>query len=167
MQVSLRKLSDILGREHGQYRKLLELLSVQREAIVSHHPEDLNEILKYQGTIILELKALDEARAALMRKLARNLCIPGTEPTLSQIADCAEEPFATEYRSFAQQLRGVVQEVEKVHQDNSYLLDRSLDHVNGMLRLFTSAEVAGSGDYTRFIQHQPRVEQGRLLGEMA
>ena len=167
MQISLRKLSNILGREHGQYTKLLELLSTQRQAMTSQDPESLNELLKYQGTIILELKALDEARTALMRKLAHSLHIPSSEPTLTQIAQCAEEPFASEYRDFAQRLREVVQAVEKVHQDNSYLLDRSLDHVNGMLRFFTSVQIAQSGDYARLMQAQPQVKQGSLLCEMA
>jgi len=166
MQLLLKKLSHILNRQVTQYNRLLELLSCERQTIVSDNPEELNELVKHQGTLILELKALEEARLALMDKIAAQFRINAGSLTLSRLSMLVDEPYSLEYRRVGRQLSGIMNRIEAMNKNNAYLIDRTLDYVNGALRIFTAPDILARG-YSALNKFGRQTIQGRLLCEMA
>ena len=148
MEVLLRRLSEILSQEIAHYGKLLGILSTERRALTGNSPEGINEILKLQNTLILELKALEEARLTIMGKLVEQFQTSAQRLTLTQLASRVGEPFASEYWDLSQRLEALLRKLEKVNQDNAYLIDRSIDNLNATLRLFAASDPLGFG-YTR------------------
>jgi flagellar biosynthesis/type III secretory pathway chaperone len=145
MESLLRSLSEILSQEIVQYSKLLGVLSDERRVLVGNSPERINELLKLQNTLILELKALEEARVTVMEKLIEQFQTSAQKLTLAQLALLVEEPFATEYRDLSRQFRELLRRLEQVNQNNAYLIDRSIDNVNTTLRLFAASDPFGLG----------------------
>ncbi len=145
MQLLLARLSEILLQEIVQYGKLLEILSIERYTIASDSIEQIHETLKHQKTLILELKALEEARVAVMHKLAEYFHSSSQELTLLELASQIDEPFASEYEAYSQQFAQLLGQLEQVNLDNAYLIDRSLDYVNNSLRLFFASNLFGIG----------------------
>ena len=141
----LKRLSEILSQELAQYSKLLELLSIKRYALVGNSAEQIYEILKQQETLILALKALEEARVVVMNKLAQRFQISAQKLTLLDLASRVEEPFASAYKELSQQFAELLLQLEQANRDNAYLIDRSLDYINSSLRLFAAADVLGAG----------------------
>ena len=148
MEPLLRRLSEILFQEIAQYSKLLDILSIERHAIAVDSAERIHEILKQQETLILELKALEEARVTVMNKLVEQFQTSTQKLTLLELAAQVKEPFASEYKELSRQLGELFQQLEQVNQDNAYLIDRSLDYVNSSLRLFAATDLFGVG-YSR------------------
>jgi len=166
MQPLLKKLSNILNQQLTQYNRMLELLSCERQTIVSDKPEELDELVKHHGTLILELKALEEARLALMDKIAARLRINANSLTLSRLSILVDESYASEYRKVGGQLSAVMSEIEAMNKDNAYLIDRTLDYVNGALRIFTAPDILVRG-YSALNKLGRQSLQGKLLCEMA
>jgi len=166
MQLLLKKLSNILNQQVTQYNRLLTLLSCERQTIASDNPEELDELVKHQGTLILELKALEEARLALMDKIAARFRIDAIGLTLSRLSILVDEPYSSEYRRVGRQLSDIMNKLEAMNKDNAYLIDRTLDYVNGVLRIFTTPDILARG-YSAFNKFGRQTIQGRLLCEMA
>lgn len=162
MELLLRRLSEILSQEIAQYSRLLDILSTERWTLVGNNIERINEILKHQETLILELKALEEARTTIMDKLVELFQTSTQKLTLVELASQVEEPFASEYKKLSGQFSKLLQQVEQVNRNNAYLIDRSLDYVNGSLRLFTASDLFRIG-YSDNKNLKPR--QGKQLYE--
>jgi flagellar biosynthesis/type III secretory pathway chaperone len=145
MQPLLERLSEILSQEIAQYSKLLDILSVERHAIVGDSAERIHDILKQQETLILELKTLEEARVTIMDKFVEQFQTSTQKLTLLELATLVKEPFASEYKELSRQLGELLQQLEQVNRDNMYLIDHSLDYVNSALRLFAAADFFGVG----------------------
>ena len=166
MQLLLKKLSNILNQQVTQYSRLLELLSNERQTIVSDKPEELDELMKQQGTLILELKALEEARLALMDKIAAHFRINASSLTLSRLSVLVDEPYSSEYGRVGKQLSEIMNGMEAKNKDNAYLIDRTLDYVNGALRIFTTPDILARG-YSALNNLGRQSIQGKLLCKMA
>ncbi|MCZ6679630.1 MAG: flagellar export chaperone FlgN, partial [Candidatus Poribacteria bacterium] len=164
MELLLGRLSEILSQEIVQYSRLLDILSTERLTFAVNSAERINEILKQQETLILELKALEEARIAVMNKLVEPLQIEVHQLTLAELASQIEEPFASEYKKLSQKLGELLLQLEQVNQDNAYLIGRSLDYVNSSLRLFAASDLFSLG-YLDSTPLKPR--QGKQLYKTA
>ena len=145
MKPLLRRLSQILSQEVVQYSKLLNILSVGRRTLVGKSAEQINDTLKQQETLILELRALEEARVAVMDKLVAHFHTSTQKLTLVELASQVGDPFSSEYKQLSHKLNELLGRLEQVNQDNAYLIDRSLDSVNGSLRLFAASDLFGPG----------------------
>jgi len=143
----LGKLIEILSREADRYSGLVELMREERGHIASNNVDQLDEVLKHQNTIILELKALEEARKALIRKLAELLGLPFEGVTLRKLIDVVEEPYATMLAGYGDRIDELVAEIKRLNDDNSYLIDKSIEYITGALQIFISAgAIPGQGN---------------------
>ncbi|MCD6505965.1 flagellar protein FlgN [Candidatus Poribacteria bacterium] len=143
----LGKLIEILSREVDRYSGLVELMREERGHIASNNVDQLDEVLKHQNTIILELKALEEARKVLIRKLAELLGLPFEGVTLRKLIDVVEEPYATMLAGYGDRIDELVAEIKRLNDDNSYLIDKSIEYITGALQIFISAgAIPGQGN---------------------
>lgn len=139
MRRELDKLLEILSRELRCYGELAELLSEERDLLSSDDPKKLEELVKRQETIVLELRALEEAKLPLMRKIAGMKGLSSARPTLSQLADLLEEPYGSIISGYVERIRSLLSEIEELNAGNSYLTSKALEFVDGALRMLSSA----------------------------
>jgi DNA-binding transcriptional ArsR family regulator len=146
MQDLLERLAEILSQQLVLYNKLLLNLSDQRCTLPTGNTEDIHEILMQQETLTLELKALEEARLTLMKKLSQHLQKPAEQLTLMKLANMVEEPFSSKYKKLSKQVKNITQQIDDRNQANKYLTDNSLDLINTSLRLFATCNPYGYND---------------------
>jgi flagellar biosynthesis/type III secretory pathway chaperone len=138
MRRQLGKFLEILSREVECYSTLVELLQEERRYIASNDVDRLNEVLKRQNTVILEIKALEEARRALMRKFSEILDLPFEELTLMRLTDVVDEPYSEILSRYGDLIDELTVKIQELNADNSYLIDKSIEYIVGALHIFVS-----------------------------
>src|SRR3972149_11901211 len=104
---SLDDLVHLLSQEADEYGKLLALLSDEERALVQGRSADVAELTKQKERLALELKVLEEARQALIRRLAGPLGLPTGEVTLTRLIEAVPQNRAPALRD----LRGRLTEL--------------------------------------------------------
>lgn len=140
MYRQLRKLLEILSRESGCYSMLLELLQEEHDCIGRNDVDKLNEIVNRQNTVILELKALEEARSSLVKKIARDLGISAEGLSLTALAEHVDEPFSETLISYGNRIDELSRKIQQINANNSYLIDKSISFIVSALRIFATAD---------------------------
>lgn len=146
MQRELDRLIEILSRELKCYTELLQLLAEEKELISSDKPGKLEELVKRGETIVLELRALGEARQLLMRKIAQMKGLASPQPTLTQLLNLLDEPYSSTLSNYIERIKSLLSEIEELNVGNSYLTSKMVEFVDGVLRmLYSDGVVACKG----------------------
>ena len=133
------ELVRILDAEIEQYRELLRMLRSQRECFNTREVKSFEEINKQQGTIVLKIKTLEEARKFIASRLAQCFDIPGEEVTLAKLASLADKPYGERCKAYQKEIVSLIRELESLKESNAYLIQQSLHYISGVLKIFASA----------------------------
>jgi flagellar biosynthesis/type III secretory pathway chaperone len=136
----LEELAGILDVELEQYRNLLSLLHVQREYFAAGDIASFEEISKKQGTTILKIKTLEEARKSIVSRIVEYFDVPQDEFTLAKLADLVDSPHSELCAAYQQEILSLVRELESIRESNAYLIQHALHYVSGVLKIFAAAD---------------------------
>lgn len=156
-------LIDILKKELAIYSELREFLAAEKQLIMrSSSLEQINESNGVKENIILKARILEEARTSVLKKIARNFDIDEGAIKLMSLANYA----IIEQRQVIDQLKGdllsVTQDIRNLNDENSYLLDTSMNTIKGSLN-FISSLTNRSGVYLGNGTINEVRRKGRLL----
>jgi len=160
----LAELVEILGVELGQYRDLLRLLRIQREHFATYDIRSFEEITKRQGTVVLKIKTLEEARKSIVCSLAQYFDIPHEEFTLAKLAtlvDGSYPAYASRCVAYQQEILSFIRELENLRESNAYLIQHALHYVSGVLRIFASAHGTEQAPYSSSGQIEHNAVKGK------
>ena len=135
----LKELLEILNMEIGQYQDLLSLLYDQREQFASFDVKAFEDNSKQQGTLVLKIKTLEEARKSIIRSLAQHFYIPAKGFTLTKLAELVDEPYNELCMEYQREVLLLIKNLESIRESNAYLVQHALHHVSGVLKIFASA----------------------------
>ncbi|MCZ7626142.1 MAG: flagellar protein FlgN [Candidatus Methylomirabilota bacterium] len=135
----LEDLAHVLEQETEKYETLLRLLRQERGLIVEGDLAALSELIKRKETLVLELKMIQEARAALVARASVEYGIPLVELTLYRLADLIPASQAPSYRRLLDRLTLVAGALAEENGWSAALLDRSLMYMKGSLSFLASA----------------------------
>ena len=138
----LEELAGILDVELEQYRHLLGLIHAQREYFAGGDIASFEEISKQQGTTILKIKTLEEARKSIVTRLIRHFGVDQEEFTLAKLAEMVDSPHSELCAAYQQEILSLVKELESLRESNAYLIQHSLHYVSGVLKIFAAADKA-------------------------
>ncbi len=124
-------LTVVIQQEAEITESLEALLNDKQNAFIHWKPEELNEVVKQEESILRRIADLEKKRTKLVSQLA----IDGKEKKLSEIAD---EFNAVDLRIQAKRLRIASQRVIKKNDQNKQLLQSSLAFVQHTLALLTN-----------------------------
>lgn len=158
-----RLLDDLIGildNELEQYRILTYNLMDQRKSFANGDIASFEEINKKQGTLVLKIKTLEEARKSVISQLANLLNIEKEEVTLSKLIELINEPYSERLSSFGDEIINIIKDLENVRESNSYLIQHALHYVSGVLRIFLSS----NSDNTKYLNNG-QIEQSQKKGK--
>lgn len=141
---SYHALIELLREEDSIYREMADLLEEERSALAKMAVERLGEITSRKETLTLRIKALDESRKMLARRLGEALELPAEQVTITRLSQRAPVPLGAELKSAGDSLRHSVGQCQKLNQLNSIAARRGWDLANGMIaQLIEGADPAG------------------------
>ena len=132
-------LLEILYNELSQYRILIDMLVEQRKCFSEGSIQFFEEIIKKQGTTILKIKTLEEARKSVVSQLSQFLGISQEGLTLSKLADLVSDPYSKRLSTFCDEINSIISDLENIKESNSYLIQHALHYVSGVLKIFASS----------------------------
>ena len=135
----MRNLLEILCNELSQYRILIDMLLEQRKFFSERSIQFLEELVKEQGTTILKIKTLEEARKSVVSQLSQFFGISQEGLTLSKLADLVSDPYSKHLSTFCDEINSIISDLENIKESNSYLIQHALHYVSGVLRIFASS----------------------------
>jgi len=146
-EVLFASLIDVLNKELAIFGELKDFLLAERKMLMKASALDqINENNAVKENIILKSRILEEVRANILKKIARNLDLDHEQIKLSEVDDYAP----LEQRQVLDKLKTELSEIAKMirlmNDENSYLLDATINNVKGSLD-FISSLVNRSGIY--------------------
>ncbi len=156
-------LIDVMKKELAVYSELREFLTTEKQMIMrSASLEQINESNAVKENIILKTRILEEARTNVLRKIARNLDLDERAISLISLLNYA----VIEQRQVIDQLKrnlwDIAQDIRNMNDENSYLLDTSINNIKGSLD-FISSLTNRSGVYLGNGTINEVKRRGRLL----
>ena len=136
----LGDLIEILENELKHYRILVSMLLEQRKCFAEGNMVSFEDINKRQGTMILKIKTLEEARKSVISQLSQWLGVPPEELTLSGLADLMDDPYKGQLIILREDIKSTIKNLENIKESNAYLVQHALHYVSGVLRIFASSQ---------------------------
>lgn len=158
----LDELLKILDMQMNQYRELLNLLYRQREFFTSGDIKAFENNTKQQGTVVLKIKTIEEARKYIAQVVAKHFNIPANEFTLSKLSQLVDSPYDAQIRSYQNDIKIILRDLENVRESNAYLVQHALHHVSGILKIFASSRNSDPA-YSNDGKLQHETEKGKFV----
>ncbi|PKN10766.1 MAG: hypothetical protein CVU72_00090 [Deltaproteobacteria bacterium HGW-Deltaproteobacteria-7] len=140
-------LIDVLRKELSIYRELRDYLICEKEMLMkSAALAIINENNAVKENIILKSRILEEVRTNVLKKIARNLDIDDSEIKLMSLANYAVIEQRQDIENLKSDLLSIARDINRMNDENKYLLDTSINNINGSLD-FISSLIDRSGVY--------------------
>jgi len=139
----LRDLMEVLHKEIDQYRKLMDLLQVQREYLSAYNIDSSAEMGKRQETAILSIKMLEEGRKAVVSRLAQHLDVPLEQLSLTELSMLADKSriricpvCQKDMLSHQREIISLIEELESFRSGITGSIQQELSYTNQVLKIF-------------------------------
>jgi len=126
------ELKVVLEQEASILSNLLELMHAERELLIKFQIDNLSEVNKNKELLVLQHSYIDQGRRKLTGRLAEELG-SDEDPTLSLLIGSLEGKTASSLSTTAENLRQLVQAIQKMSAENCHLIEASLQSVRGTL----------------------------------
>jgi len=131
---------DLLEEEAALHRDLLDLSRREQGLLVSFDVDALTATLREVEALIGKVRAVMNARLALLGEVARGLgrtVSPGKDRlTCEEVMSSAGDGCLERYRSILQQLAPILEEHAVINGGNIVLINNILDYVDFATRLY-------------------------------
>jgi FlgN protein len=132
-----------LARQVGSARKLLGIVLSQNEAI---RRQDVESLLARLADVQLEMRTreqLERERDTLLAIAAGRLGVPADDVDLDAIVSLMPPSEADIARRASAELRGLLEEIKRVHTTNRVLIRQELAFLDHLMRVLSGTPDAG------------------------
>ncbi len=156
-------LIDVLRKELTVFGELRDFLAVEKGMLMkSASLIQINENNAIKENIILKSRILEEVRTNILKKIARNLDINDDEVKLMSLAGYAVIEQRQIIEKLKDDLLSIARNINRMNDDNKYLLDASINNVKGSLE-FISSLIDRAGGYLGSGKINETRNNGRFL----
>jgi len=155
-------LIEVLGKELAVYQELKNTIICEKKILIKPTLDELNHINAIKENIILKARMLEEARANILKKIARNLDIKTNGIKLTQLAGFAGPEQRKEIERIRDDLALLSQDINILNEKNKKLLDTSLTCVKSSLE-FISAIMSQGAVYMESGKIKTMQNNGKFL----
>lgn len=127
------ELEKVLKQEIELYTNYADALIKDTEFMSALKVEDLEKNNKHKNTILLKMKALDQARQNLIRQFAASKALNVQEVKLLDVCAHMDKVEADRLKKLREELQTVVSRLQKVQHQTATLAQTSLGWVNSTI----------------------------------
>lgn len=141
---TFQALLALLEQEESIYSEMATLLEQEREALLAMKVDRLGQIASRKETLGLRIKAMDESRKMLSRRLGAALGLESDKITLTVLSQVAPADVGVRLGQIGQKLKQIVLKCQAANEFNARAACRGLDLVSGAIEyLIAQADPAG------------------------
>ncbi|MCX8129901.1 MAG: flagellar protein FlgN [Clostridia bacterium] len=142
----LGELINVLEQENRVYDSILKISQSKTNIIVEGKVSELENIVKLEQSLVLQMGRLEDMREKLVEKLSVLLNLKPSEITVSELMKHIKSDEAQRLKACQDTLAGTVKELKNTNELNSKLIKNSLDFINFSINLISTTD-AGSNNY--------------------
>lgn len=141
---SFLALISLLEQEEAIYGEMATLLDEEREALLAMALDRLGELTSRKETLALRIKAMDESRKLLARRLGTFFCLEPDQVTLSALGRHAPAHLAAPLQAAGEKLRATVERCQAINEYNARAASRGMSLVASSIEyLIAQADPVG------------------------
>lgn len=141
---SFEALITLLDQEEAIYGEMASLLDQEREALLAMAMDRLGELTSRKETLGLRIKAMDESRKLLARRLGNAFGLAPDQVTLSNLCRLAPTEMGLRLNRCGLKLKETVERCQAVNEFNAKATHRGMELVSGAIEyLIAQADPAG------------------------
>lgn len=170
----LEQLKNLLSRLIGLHRQLLDLLRLEKEALVLSDKPAIEEAALAKDACLQAIGQTERDRVRLIGELALSWKRPVTQLTLTTIIQELEQSIDSQKKAMSHalrsQLNALVVLIERVQEQNTYngaLIEKALQHVDSMKSNVFRNDAPQSQTYTQSGGRAQAPTQSRILSKEA
>lgn len=130
---TVTELEQVLAQEVELYRQYAASLKSDAELMTKLKIDELEKSNKSKNTLLLKIKAVDQARQNLVRQFAVAHGMPEDQIRIVNICEKVSSEEGKRLKSLADQLTIIVAELKTVHSNTAALANASLGWVNSSI----------------------------------
>ena len=156
MKYLYKKIANIVEKEAACLEEFLELLVNQQKYLVDNDIENLKSGVNRQQEIISQIRDLEKSRLGIVACYSETQDLDPGDITISSLARQAGGEIADKLMELQNSLLSLHQKIEKAKRKNEFLIEHSMKHIEGTIRL-----IAEKGKVKK--DYGPREQQESLI----
>ncbi|MFZ3114964.1 MAG: flagellar protein FlgN [Syntrophales bacterium] len=158
----LDSLLVVLRQDVEVYGELQANINEKRDVLRRPSLELLTASNSKTETCVLKAKILEEARASIVKKIAKSLGRQEKDITLTVLASCVDGQRKTELKAQQMALSSLMGSINEINEKNKVLLDYSVSYVKSTMDFINNLFSTGA-DYINTGQLKAGARNGRIL----
>lgn len=139
---NIAKIMHVLEKEKTIYEELLTISREKKEVIVEGKIQELDNFLKVEGNLILEISRLEDERDIEAEALAKKLGCPREELTISYVCNSVKDERCSKLWEIANSIGEILSQLKEINDLNGKLIEQSLEYINFSMNLMADS-IAG------------------------
>lgn len=131
---------NILKKEHGFYKDILELSKSKKSIIVEGKVAELDNIVKLEQNMIFSIGQLERKREETVIRLCEMLNVDSSRITISELSRLLQPELRNQLLDIQEKLQETFKELKDINDINGQLIEQSLEYIDYSINL-----IAGSG----------------------
>lgn len=136
---NLDKIIQCLENQKNIYEKLLSLSMEKKDAIIEGKVNELDNFIKLEGNLILEIGKLENERDSTAEALARELGCSRENLTISYICNEVKDRRCTSLKKAADSIGSTLNKLKEINDLNGELIEQSLEFINFSINLISDS----------------------------
>lgn len=146
--LKLRELAEVLKEELAIYREILAISEKKTDVLVKGDIKQLDNIVKAEEKLILSIGKQEDLRYKILLDLENATGINANSSTLSEIIEKLGVKDDYDLPKIQKKTMEVLTKLEKVNDQNSGLLKKTIDSLNSTIELVASSLESETGVYS-------------------
>jgi len=140
----ITELVAVLQKETKIYENILEISKNKTNIIIEGKVAELENIVKLEQMLVLQLGKLETAREELIEKISSQVDLKPSDITITKLMDYVSGGQIDDLKNCQQNMAEVLKELNGVNDLNSRLVKNSLDYINFSINLLSGADSLGA-----------------------
>ncbi|MCQ1528590.1 flagellar protein FlgN [Lutispora saccharofermentans] len=136
---NLDKIILCLENQKNIYEKLLSLSMEKKDAIIEGKVNELDNFIKLEGNLILEIGKLEDERDSTAEALARELGCSRENLTISYICNEVKDSRCDHLKQVAGSIGNTLNQLKEINDLNGELIEQSLEYINFSINLISDS----------------------------
>ena len=132
---NLGEIIACLQKQKSIYEELLSISRKKKQVLIDGKVEQLDNMVKHEGNLIIEIGHLENRREKAVEALAKELGCSSQELTISYVCSKVIDKRVGQVKSLADSIGSILKELKEINDINGKLIEQSLDYINFSINL--------------------------------
>lgn len=139
MQNRLDQFEKILTKELNFYKNLLNYSKEKHKSLISKEIDDISLITQKEEGLVHKIRECETVRINVLKEIANEIKVSIEELNITKISQlCENELIKKSLLEKKEELKSILNELQKVNDLNTELIKQSLDIINQTVRMMSN-----------------------------